>query len=319
MNGLQCSVIIRSFNEDRHIGRLLDGIERQQLPKGVSLEVIVVDSGSTDSTVSIAKHMGAMVLHIAKEQFSFGRALNLGCQAASGEILIFASAHVYPVYSDWIEQLIRPFSNPEVGLVYGRQIGDERTRFSEHQVFAKWFPKESDYDQLTPFCNNANCAVRKSLWLEQPYNEYLSGLEDLDWANKAMQKGVKVVYEAGAPIVHIHEETLQKIKNRYRREAIALKHIMPKLHISFWDFVRLFITNSCSDFYHCVRKGSISSEWRSIIGFRYMQFHGTYLGHKHKGEISRELKNRFYYPNGIKRAKTGTVEELRGSKKIEYT
>ncbi|MBC8035195.1 MAG: glycosyltransferase, partial [Chitinophagaceae bacterium] len=91
-----CSIIIRSHNEERHIGRLLDGIERQELLEGLSLEVIVVDSGSTDSTVSIARHMGAKVLSIAKEEFSFGRALNIGCSQAAGDIFLFASAHVYP-------------------------------------------------------------------------------------------------------------------------------------------------------------------------------------------------------------------------------
>jgi rhamnosyltransferase len=53
------SFIIRTFNKERHIGRILNGIELQELPSGWSYEVIVVDSGSTDSKVSIAYNTGA--------------------------------------------------------------------------------------------------------------------------------------------------------------------------------------------------------------------------------------------------------------------
>ncbi|HTE29857.1 MAG TPA: glycosyltransferase, partial [Chryseolinea sp.] len=136
-----CSIVIRSHNEERHIGRLLDGINRQQLGPDLRIEIIVVDSGSSDSTASIATMMGAQVLHIAKDDFTFGRALNLGCQAAKGEILLFASAHVYPYYKDWIEKMLQPFVDKRVALVYGRQIGNEITRFSEHEIFTKWFPE----------------------------------------------------------------------------------------------------------------------------------------------------------------------------------
>ncbi len=318
---MTCSIIIRSHNEERHIGRLLDGIERQELPQNLIVEVIVVDSGSTDSTVSIAKHMGAKVVAIAKEDFSFGRAINIGCEHASGDILLFASAHVYPIFTDWIEKMVAPFlKNETVGLVYGKQTGNELTHFSEQQVFNKWFPKESNYNQQTPFCNNANCAIRKTLWLQQPYNEILTGLEDLDWAQKLMDKGYKIAYEAESAIVHVHEETPQKIKNRYRREAIALKQIMPKVHIGFLGFLRLFLTNALSDLFRASQKRVFFKEAKNIIVFRYMQFYGTYLGHQQKGTVTKELKNRFYYPNSL--TKQTNKEELpliKASKKIEYS
>lgn len=93
------SVVIRALNEGKHIGRLLKGLEQQTVKLD---EVILVDSGSTDNTVAIAEAAGCTVVHIAKNEFSFGRALNKGCAAASGDILLFASAHVYPVYN-WLD------------------------------------------------------------------------------------------------------------------------------------------------------------------------------------------------------------------------
>lgn len=311
------SLVIRTYNEERHIGRLIDGIEHQKLPEGVSVEIIVVDSGSTDSTVSIASHMGAKIVPIKKEDFTFGRALNIGCDAATGDILVLASAHVYPVYSDWIEKMVLPFSDPNVASVYGRQIGNQVTKYSEHQVFKKWFPEESNYEQDTPFCNNANCAIRKTLWEDLHYDEDVTGLEDLDWAKKIIKKGYHLAYEAEAVIVHVHEETPQKVRNRYMREAIALKSIMPEVHFNFFDFLRILTTNAISDWIHAFRDGVFFREWKDIWSFRYNQFYGTYRGHNQKGEISQDLKNRFYYPKGLRKGVLSNLEERKG-KAINY-
>ncbi len=298
------SVIIRSYNEERHIGRLIIGIQKQNVYDANNIEIIVVDSGSTDSTVSIAKQLGAKVIEIRKEEFSFGRALNIGCDSAKGDILIFVSAHVYPVYNDWLEVLINSFFDDNVGLVYGRQIGNDLTKFSEQQIFKKWFPSISNFDQDHPFCNNANCAIRRHIWLNEPYDENITGLEDLDWAQKLLSKNYKIVYNAVAVIVHVHEETYDKIKNRYLREAIALKQIMSKVNISFFDFIRLFLYNSFTDLVQATKEKKLLKVFKQIILFRYMQFLGTYLGHNHKPLITKEIKNLFYYPvNGSERSK----------------
>ncbi len=312
-----CSIIIRSYNEERHIGRLLKGINSLHLPENVSLEVIVVDSGSTDATVAIAEKRGAKIVSIHPSEFSFGRALNRGCAAAKGDILVFASAHVYPVFTDWITKLMQPFENHAIALVYGKQIGNHQTKFSEHQVFKKWFPAQSNYNQSTPFCNNANCAIRKSLWQAQCFDETLTGLEDLDWAQKIMKNRYQIAYEANAPIVHVHEETAQKIENRYQREAIAFKQIFPKIQFGYWDFIKMFTGNSLSDFLVALKQRKLKKQFKNIVIFRYMQFYGTYLGHRQKGELTKELRSRFYYPNKIASREKENIL-LRNQHKIIY-
>ena len=105
------SLVIRCLNEGKHIGRLLSGVTQQSVE---DVELIVVDSGSTDDTLSIVSEYSVKLLTIAPEDFSFGRSLNLGCQAATKDIIAIASAHVYPTYKDWLEQLVSPFSDPEI-------------------------------------------------------------------------------------------------------------------------------------------------------------------------------------------------------------
>jgi rhamnosyltransferase len=308
-----CSVIIRSFNEQKHIGKLIDGLQKQTLFD--ELEIILVDSGSTDNTVKIAKEKGASIVRIRPEEFSFGRALNIGCAKAKGEFLLFASAHVYPVYNTWIEKMLQPFESEKVGLVYGRQIGNEVTKYSEHQIFKKWFPKESNFNQPHPFCNNANAVIRKSFWERQPFDENLTGLEDLDWATKIQQTGYHIAYQADAPIVHVHEEPVSKIKNRYRREAIALHRIVPEQTFSLFDFVRLATANIISDSFHALHDRVFWESFRSIVLFRSMQFWGTYRGFNTKGDITAQLRQRFYYPNNLKRKQATQPEP---GEKINY-
>ena len=291
----RCSIVIRAFNEEDHIGRLLTGIYQQSIRE---VEVIVVDSGSTDSTLSIVGEYPVRVLSIAPQDFTFGRSLNLGCEHASGDLIVVASAHVYPVYPDWIERLIEPLADPNVALTYGKQRGTADTHFSEAQHFAKLYPEDSSKDQDGPFCNNANAAIRRELWARHRYDEQLSGLEDLEWAMWARAQHYQLSYVAEAEVVHVHDETPMQVFNRYRREAIALKRLRPQEHIGLFDFLRLFASNVGSDVRHAMRERASLGAWPEILWFRFMQFWGTYRGFEHKGPLGDDLKQAFYYPRG---------------------
>jgi Glycosyltransferases involved in cell wall biogenesis len=290
---MKCSVIIRAYNEAKHIGRLLEGIKHQTVD---DVEVILVDSGSTDSTVEIAESYSAHVVRIPSEEFTFGRSLNLGIREATCEYLIIASAHVYPVYPDWLASLLHPLLDDKIALSYGKQRGPESSKFSEKQIFHQWFPETSNLRQETAFCNNANAAIRKSLWRKNPYDETLTGLEDLAWAKWAKEQGYAIAYIAEAEVVHIHKETPRGVFNRYRREAMAFKRIHPETHFSIYDFLRLSATNIGSDLWHAAHAHALWKNIISIFWFRLMQFHGTRLGHRETSLITPQLRETFYYP-----------------------
>lgn len=287
------SVVIRAFNEEEFIGRLLESVFAQT----VTPEVILVDSGSTDRTVEIATEFPIKLVQIRPQDFSFGRALNIGCEAATTPILAFVSAHCYPAREDWLQQMLEPFADPEVGLVYGKQRGNERTKFSEHRIFEQWFPDASEANQAHPFCNNANCAVRRNLWRDNPYDEALTGLEDLAWAKWAIGQGHRIAYQADAEMVHVHEETPRRIHNRYYREALAFKLIFPEEVFGFRDLLRLMTQSMIGDMRVARRDGAFLAEALDIIIFRAMQYTGTYRGFRHHGKLASDLKRRLYYPN----------------------
>lgn len=306
-----CSLVIRAYNEAAHIGRLLEGIRHQTVK---DVEVILVDSGSSDATATIAAHYGAKIVHIRPQEFTFGRSLNLGLAAATRDLVVIASAHVYPVYPDWLEKLLEPFFDPQVALTYGKQRGDAASKFSERQIFARWYPDQSDPRQEHPFCNNANAAIRRSLWKEQPYNETLTGLEDLAWAKWALSQSYTLSYVPEAEIVHVHNETPRGVYNRYRREAMAFKQLYPEAHFNLYDFFRMTSANIASDLWHALKERLFWQSAASIFWFRTMQFWGTYRGYRQSAELNWNLRQTFYYPHGREMAEEAaqrTVEPIR--------
>lgn len=317
-NGLNwmssCSLVIRAYNEERHIGRLLEGV-RQQTVKDV--EVILVDSGSSDATETIAAHYGAKIVHIKPQEFTFGRSLNLGLAAATRDLVAIASAHVYPVYPDWLEKLLEPFADPAVALAYGKQRGPETAHFSEQQIYHQWYPEHSNPRQAHPFCNNANAAIRRSLWKEQPYDETLTGLEDLAWAKWVLSQSYTISYVPEAEIVHVHNETPGGVYNRYRREAMAFKQLYPEAHFNLYDFIRMTSANIASDLWHALKERLFWQSAASIFWFRTMQFHGTRMGYRQSAELNWQLRQTFYYPHGketLEKPAPRAVEPIRYNK-----
>ena len=290
------TIVIRALNEAEHLPALFSGILRQTRQPD---QVILVDSGSTDDSVAIAEAHGADIVRIAPADFSFGRALNVGCAAATGDILVFVSAHVYPTDEHWLANLVEPFERDEVVLTYGRQTGDHRTKFSELQLMRQWYPDVSDPEQTNPFCNNANCAVRRSEWEQHPYDEELTGLEDLAWAKLAVQRGGSISYRADAAIAHIHDEDFPRIRNRYRREAIAHRRIFDDQRLGSVEAFALFAANVGRDYLAAAARGQLLGNIKDIVSFRAAQYLGTWEGFRSRGDVSVELKRRFYYPKGI--------------------
>jgi rhamnosyltransferase len=307
-----CSIIIRAFNEEVHIGRLLEGIQKQNQK---NIEIILVDSGSTDKTVEIAKRYPVKIVTIEEENFTFGRSLNYGIDVATSEIMIIISAHCFPVYPDWIEQLSVPFEDENVAIVYGKQRAGETNQYSEHQWFKQYFPDQSQPKQGQPFCHNANSAIRKSIWEKNKFDENITGLEDLAWGSWVQSENYTIHYNADAEIIHLHDETPKQVFHRYQREAIAMKEILPASNFNFISFMKLLIKMIFLDLIQAKRERVFVKEFNSIVWFRIMQYVGTYKGYHHKEEVNAETHRQFYYPPGILSEK---VPEKRPVSPIDY-
>jgi rhamnosyltransferase len=291
---MNASIVIRTYNEERHLPGLLRAIADQET--NFDWETIIVDSGSTDDTLSIASQYKCRVLRIERSQFSFGRSLNVGCQAAIGRCLAFISGHCIPVSRNWLKELLAPLGRGSVAYVYGAQYGNHMSKFSEQQLFAKWYPAQQRIPQDGFFCNNGNAALLKSVWVEHRFDEDLTGLEDMRLAQKLVERGYRIGYVPEASVYHLHHETWAQIKRRFEREAIALQQIMPEIHISFLDCIRYFLSAVLLDSSAALKQGVLFKTAREIALFRLMQFWGSYCGNHDHRKISNEWKEKYFFP-----------------------
>lgn len=293
---MKASIVIRTYNESKHLPALLQAISQQKLEEGQQYETIVVDSGSTDGTLDIVESCGCRLIHIRKEEFSFGRSLNVGCAQAQGECLVFISGHCIPKNGHWLSRLIAPLSRDRIVYAYGGQIGGANSHFSECQIFAKYFPSESKVPQEGFYCNNANSALLRRVWLETPFNEDVTGLEDMHLAKLLVTKGMQIAYVAEACVYHLHDETWTKIRHRFEREAIALQYIMPEIQVGFSDFLRYTVSAILLDAGAAMQMHVLRKVLGEIIFYRFSQFWGAYRGNQFHRNLSRRRKEMYYYP-----------------------
>jgi rhamnosyltransferase len=199
-------IVIRTFDEGAWIGRCLDTLQAQQ--GGFELDLLVVDSGSSDSTVELARAHGAKVFELPPSDFDYSRSLNAGIERVRGDLVVSLSAHAIPVGNEWLARLLAPFADRRVAGVWGRQIPWETAPWKEVERLQVRFGTESRVHPPAPVeelaFSNAASAFRRNVWRELPF--VLPAVEDLDWAQRVVAAGWNVAYAADAVVHHSHDE-----------------------------------------------------------------------------------------------------------------
>ncbi len=292
------SIVIRTLDEERYLQALLEAIASQETGD-IDVEVVLVDSGSRDRTLEIARAYACRVETIAREDFSFGRSLNVGCAASDGDFLVFVSGHCIPSHEHWLENLLHPLTLGAADYVYGRQLAGQRSRFSEAQLFKRQYPERSVIPQEGIFCNNANAALRRDLWEKFLFDTDSSGLEDMELAKKLVAARYSIGYVADAPVFHHHDETWKQVRWRFEREALALQSIMPDVHISRLDMLRYFTSAVTHDLFVALGEDRLASVAWEVVCFRWQQYWGSYRGNHDLRKLSKERKEQYFYPSRL--------------------
>ncbi|MEY8210682.1 MAG: glycosyltransferase family 2 protein [Gammaproteobacteria bacterium] len=289
------SIIIRTLNEELYLDELLLAIGRQASER-FNVEVVLVDSGSEDNTLKIAKRHGCRIVTINRQDFSFGRSLNMGCEVAHGQILIAISGHCVPVDECWLESLCSPIADEAAVYTYGKQMGSEYSRYGERRVFEKYYADLSAVPQDGFFCNNANAALDRNVWLGNRFDEELTGLEDMALAKKLTSQGLKIGYVSEACVYHHHDETWGEITRRFERESIALQSIMPQVHIRKRDLVRYIFTSIWFDSKTALKERVFWGKCIEILVYRCCQYWGSYKGNHDQRRLSFAEKEKYFFP-----------------------
>lgn len=217
------SVVIPVKDGGQDLVRCLDAIRAQRLKRPV--EIVVVDSGSSDGSIAVARARGALVHEIAPHEFNHGAARNLGAGLSSGEILVFISQDAYPVDQQWLSQLTAPLRGaPTVAGVYGRQLAHEGA--TPPEVFFLDFlygptPRRQALSTTlgvsmdTTLFSNVNSAMPRNIWERYRFVDDIIMSEDQEWSRRVLLDGYTVVYEPEAAVRHSHNYTLAGAFRRF--------------------------------------------------------------------------------------------------------
>lgn len=242
---LNLSIVIPTKNGGELFRNAIKQLQMQNLWK--KSELIVIDSGSTDGTVDIARAAGARVYEIPAEEFNHGATRDLGIALATCEYIILMVQDAIPRDFDLLGNILRPFEDPEVAGVYARQVPQPDADLLTKRNLNNWLTGRTNgevrkiksiewYESLSPmekylFCNfdNVFSAIRKSAWENNKFGKINFG-EDIDWAERVLKSGFKIAYEPSAAVTHSHDRPLSY---EYKRTYVCHRKLYRqfKLHL----------------------------------------------------------------------------------------
>jgi glycosyltransferase involved in cell wall biosynthesis len=220
------SVIVPVLNGEATLAGLLVALKAQAgMPGG--FEILVVDNGSTDRTVEIARSHGVQVLHQPVRGPSAAR--NLGLARAQADIIFFTDADTIPSRR-WLALLLAAFADPEVILatspIHGWQPSTGAERFA---CTRKCYTRDlSARHPIHPFAHGMNVAVRRQAALGiGGWDETMSSGEDVDFAIRLRKRfGTAIHFVDQAVLFHQHRSTDEALwkQARWHGAGYALVH-----------------------------------------------------------------------------------------------
>jgi len=221
MSNIGISVIIPVKNGQRFLELLLARVFSQRIK--IPFEVIIVDSGSTDNTRTIAAGYPVRIYSIAEEDFNHGLTRNFVISKAKGTYIILLTVDALPYNENWMIKLIENLErDPAVAGAYSRQIPREDanpiTKIRVNRFFtASVVRRESKIENLAEFellaphekhllCNfdNVSSCIRRDIWEKIPFPKTNFG-EDIEWAMQVLRAGYKIVYDPESIVYHSHD------------------------------------------------------------------------------------------------------------------
>jgi GT2 family glycosyltransferase len=257
--------VVRAKNKEKTIELTLRGLRDQT----VETEIILVDSGSTDRTIEIARPYCDQILSIPAEEFSYGGALNLGAQQATGDVVFALSAHCVPPTPQWVEWALQAYADERVAGTFGSMRAPDGTSLIAPTKFVL---ADLKADPTWGFSNHAS-SWRRSAWREFPFNDKLVACEDKEWMWRVLGTGLCVV--ADPRLV---------VDARHRRQAgvIALYGRMYREHLvlaELLDYPRLTVPTLLRRWWSELPNGSPRPLWqRRLSPWRAVELLGEFTG-----------------------------------------
>lgn len=219
MKDVLISVVIPAKNGSETLSCCIHALQRQSVAD--DLEIIVIDSASTDGTVTIAEKMGVVVKSINSAHFNHGNTRNYALQFCKGDYIYFTVQDAQLANESALSQMLAYFNDPAVAGVCGNQA----TPHDADKSPVHWYRPVSsptvtalqfnthEFEMLSPnkqaeVCawDNVNAMYRKIALQETPFVQ-TDFAEDMIWAKHALLKGYKLIRDSGIITWHHHYRT----------------------------------------------------------------------------------------------------------------
>lgn len=226
------SVVIPVKDGARYLVEVLEALDREPVQ-----EILVIDSGSRDESVAIARAAGARVLEIPPSEFGHGRTRNLGAERTRGELIAFLTQDATPC-PGWADAYREAFGlAPNVGAAYGPHLPRPGTSpmisRELEEFFAGFASGEAPAIQRAgdpAFLSNVNACYARACWAAIRFREVRYS-EDQAFGADLLGAGWAKVYHPGAAVHHAHDYTLGEFMRRYFDEYRGLRettgHVEP--------------------------------------------------------------------------------------------
>jgi len=264
-NGI--SIIIPTYNGGQVFSKCLEMIGQQDY--GAEIQLIVVDSGSTDGTIALAERAGALIRRIDKRHFHHANTRNEAVLLADFDNIVFTVQDAVPCSANWLSELERSLYETDVAAVYTDQIPhDDATPYSRfeiesisrargrkkkiQQIESVELFNEMPYDKAyrTIGLDNVCAIYRKELLINIPFPE-VDFAEDMAWAFKNILLGHRLMYQPDIKVKHSHNRPPEYAFNRQVINSLWCAKIMDRVRddMSFLTVEDLMaMTNGISRF-----------------------------------------------------------------------
>jgi glycosyltransferase involved in cell wall biosynthesis len=250
------SVVLIAKNQLNYLKKSIPAICNQEY-KG-KVEIIVVDSGSTDGTLDYLRLNKIKIILYKLNKFNYAQAFNLGASNAQGNFLVRLSGDCIPVGKSWLQCLIDEFSDTKIGAVYGKYIVHNRYDYDFPSSWpASRFPKYKERYHITNnflmgliehgdkrknlFNLAGGCyVIRKDIWKLRKLNINMSSGEDGEYAWFLHLLGFDIVYTPNSRVLHEHKKMIghEKLKNNIQKK---IKEIFVMEILKYWLLRLVFI------------------------------------------------------------------------------